>query len=161
MTTIDTPLLVTGPGPGGLVAAKLLSGRGVPSMVVGHETVPSPDPVELDALSLTILEPDGVLGVLRPYATSQDPFTITAPAFENGLKHHCVADMLITVYDGMQVELTADAEISGRMVVGSSTWDVVADATLPAASLGTELNQVIHGAADFIDHFLATRTTSA
>ncbi|MED6303747.1 MAG: FAD-dependent monooxygenase, partial [Actinomycetota bacterium] len=99
--TIATPLLIVGRGPAALVIAKVVSGRGLPCLVVGHETLENAESVMLDPESLEILEPHGVLAVLRPYAAAQDPFTITPLAFENGLKHHCVADMLITVYDDM------------------------------------------------------------
>src|SRR5687768_4057420 len=101
MVAIHTPLLVVGGGPAALVAAKVASGWGRPCLLVGHHPHDDPGPTVLDPRSESILERHGVLGVLRPHATAQDPFTITGLVFEQALKHHCVADTLITVYDGM------------------------------------------------------------
>lgn len=166
MATIETPFLIVGPGPASLVAAKVASGAGLACMIVGHQAVEPCDPVELDEASLAILEPHGVLGVLRPYAASQQPFMIAPELFENGLKHHCVADMLITVYDNMTISdstttdsATTDSATtaSGMTAVltdGSSSWPVSADHFLDTRSLDTstlplELNEAIHAAADY------------
>ena len=155
---IQTPLLIIGPGPAALVAAKVLSGSGLTSLVAGH--VPRDDtvPVELDAESLAILEPHGVLGVLRPYASTQDPFTIAPLFFEQGLKHHCVADMLITVYDDM-IFTPSDHDHgagSGRLDGAGSSWEIKANALLDVRPYPSDLNQSIHQAAAFGRTLLAT-----
>jgi len=157
MASIDTPLLIVGPGPAALVAAKAVSSRGLPCLVAGHEPLDDETPVVLDPESLAVLEPHGVLDVLRPYANTQEPFTITPLLFEQGLKHHCVADMLITVYDGMSLqgptfnddEHGADGAMAGELTDGHSTWNITADAYLDAATLPTDLNQAIHAAAAY------------
>lgn len=150
---IDTPLLIIGRSPAALVAAKVVSGSGLPSLIAGHEPGGDLRPVVLDDESLAILEPNGVLGVLRPYATAQDPFTIAPDQFEQGLKHHCVADMLITVYDGMAFESDRDGvdgvPIVGRLGDGRTSWEVSADAVLDVGTYPSELNGAIHRAAAF------------
>lgn len=159
---IETPLLIIGHGPAALVAAKVLSGAGATSLVAGH--VPRDDtmPVELDAESLAILEPHGVLGVLRPYASIQDPFTIAPLSFEQGLKHHCVADMLITVYDEMTFTPAPTATGhdrpagSGRLDGAGSSWEVTAHAVLDVSAYPRDLNRSIHQAAAFGRALLAT-----
>ena len=104
-----------------------------------------------------MLEPHGVLGVLRPYAASQDPFAIAPQLFENGLKHHCVADMLITVYDAMSVDNIVEGAVGTAAVLsdGRSSWPIAADALLDVANLPTELNAAVHEAADFAVQLLS------
>lgn len=161
MPAIDTPLLIVGHGPAALVAAKVASAAGLPCLVAGHEIVKDTEPVVLDQRSIDILEPHGVLGVLRPYATAQDPFTIEPAMFEAGLKHHCVADMLITVFDGMSlVESgpTSDGHgIVGILTDGRGRWELRADAYLDASQLAAELNDAIHDAATFSNKLLSAR----
>lgn len=153
MPGIDTPLLIVGHGPAALVAAKLASGIGQSSVVVGHESVENDEPVVLDQQSVDILEPDGVLGVLRPYAADQNPFAIAPVTFEAGLKHHCVVDMLVTVFDGLWVEdleLTGSGGI-GRLTDGRSNWTFTTDTYLDVSDYPTELNAAIHRAAAFVN----------
>lgn len=160
MPTIDTPLLLVGHGPTALVAAKVLSGAGLPCLIAGHEVVPDSEPVVLDDQSLSILEPHGVLGVLRPYASTQDPFTIAPEMFEAGLKHHCVADMLITVFDGMRLvdHSSAGVGIDGVLTDERSRWNLHADAYLDVADLDVaDLNGAIHQAAAFGGKLLSRR----
>lgn len=156
---IETPLLIIGHGPAALVAAKVLSGSGLTSLVAGHAPLDDVKPVELDAESLAILEPHGVLGVLRPYASAQEPFTIAPLFFEQGLKHHCVADMLITVYDDMTFTSTTTSTstptdhdrgaVSGRLDGAGSSWEIRADALLDVSLYPTDLNRSIHQAAAY------------
>ncbi|MDA3041437.1 MAG: hypothetical protein O3C27_18295 [Actinomycetota bacterium] len=159
MAAIDTPLLIVGHGPGALVAAKLASGIGQSSVVVGHEPIEEGERVVLDDASVAFLEPDGVLGVLRPYAADQDPFAIAPGTFEAGLKHHCVVDMLVTVFDGLWVE---DLALTGpragaRLTDGRSNWAITADAYLDVSDYPTDLNAAIHRAAAFVnEHFGVT-----
>lgn len=165
MPSIDTPLLIEGHGPGALVAAKVASGRGLACLVAGHEPVDDDRPVVLDDESVAVLEPHGVLGVLRPYASAQAPFTITPALFERGLKHHCVADMLVTVYDRLWVEdRRPEADrLAAVLTDGRTRWDLRADAHLDAATMPVELNGAIHGAAQFatavVDRISESRAT--
>lgn len=136
MLTIATRLLLLGSGPAPLVAAKTAAGRGLPCVLVGHELVDDVEPVTLDEEALDVLRPNGVLDVLRPYAAAQEPFAIAPLHFEQTLKHHCVADMLVTVYDRMWFELDGDSDeaadadgpIAGSLTDGSSRWPVTTDA---------------------------------
>lgn len=153
MAPIDTPLLIVGHGPAALVAAKVASGRGLPSLVAGHEVVHDAEPVVLDERATAILGPHGVLEVLRPYASAQDPFTIAPVLFEQGLKHHCVADLLVTVYDGMALEdaRPVDDGVDGVLTGSGSRWEIHADAVLDVSELGPGLNEAIRAAAEAAD----------
>lgn len=153
---IDTPLLIVGRGPGALVTAKVVSGRGLACLVVGHEPLDGEEPAVLDDRSQAILERHGVLGVLRPYAASQAPFAIAPRRFEQALKHHCVADTLVTVYDGMEVrDLAPDGSgVSGVVTDGQRTWRLHADAHLDVDGWPTALNDAIRRAASFGDALL-------
>lgn len=156
MPSIETPLLIVGHGPAALVAAKVASGAGLPCLLAGHQSLDQHDPVQLDEQSLAVLEPDGVLGVLRPYAASQEPFAIAPGLFEQGLKHHCVADMLVTVYDGMW--LTDSVEVgqgrSGVLTDGRARWRIEADRFLDASDLPTELNAAVQAGSNATNQLL-------
>ena len=140
MLSIATRLLALGHGPAPLVAAKTAAGRGLPCLLAGHEPVEDVEPVVLSDEALEALRPNGVLDVLRPYAAAQEPFAIAPLHFELGLKHHCVADMLVTVYDRMWFEPdpAGDPEtaepIAGSLTDGSSRWSVTADAVFDLAT---------------------------
>ena len=167
---IDTSLLVVGCGPAALVAAKVASGHGLSSLVAGHEVVADSRPITLSPESLTVLRPHGVLDVLRPYASMQDPFTIAPLAFEQGLKHHCVADMLVTVFDQVSVldleppNPDPDPDRGDRgtahcgvLTDGRSSWDLHADGYFDAATLVGDLNALITGAAAFVGELIRAR----
>ena len=156
MVAIHTPLLVVGRGPAALVAAKVASGWGLPCLLVSHQPHDDPEPTVLDRRSRSILERHGVLGVLRPHATAQDPFTITGLAFEQVLKHHCVADTLITVYDGMSVGdvRPEGGGVTGVLTDGRRTWDVHVDAYLDVSAFPAELDGAIRCAAEYSDRLV-------
>jgi hypothetical protein len=158
--TIETPLLIVGPGPAALVIAKVVSGRGLPCLIVGHEAADNTEPVALDPESVAILEPHGILAVLRPYAAAQNPFTIASLAFENALKHHCVADMLVTVYDDMHVNeaSTTAGGLHGELTDGRITWKIQADAFVDVSKFSIELNDAVHQAAAFGNQLMSTIT---
>ena len=158
--TIETPLLIVGSGPAALVIAKVVSGQGLPCLIVGHEAVDNTEPVALDPESVAILEPHGVLAVLRPYAAAQNPFTITSLAFENALKHHCVADMLVTVYDDMYVNEagTTTTDFRCELTDGRNTWEIQADAFVDVSEFSIDLNDAIHQAAAFGNELMSTIT---
>lgn len=168
---IDTPLLIVGGGPAALIVATVVSGSSMGSLIVGHESVGGDELVQLDEAAVAVLKPHGVINVLRPYATSTEPFVITAALFEKVLKHHCVVNMNITVYDGMKLvdlkiagdsgdasdggdrgsgdgevgreELGATATISD----GHSQWQVNADYLADTGRLSVDLNEAIKSGA--------------
>ena len=157
---IDTPLLVTGHGPAVLVVAKVVSGWGLQSLVAGHQPLEGDEPVVLDADAVAVLAPHGVFDVLRPYLASVEPPSIAPVVFEEVLKHHCVADMNVTVYDGIElVEHAPHGErgVAGVLSDGRSRWDVVADAHVDAADLPTVLPDAITAAARRAAELMAAR----
>ncbi len=148
---IDTALLVVGDGPGALLVAKLASGRGLGSVIAGHTFTGSEEPEPLDDTAVAILTPHGVFDVLRPYLASHHPVAITPAAFEEVVKHHCVADMNTTVYDGLALidaEPTAGGGITGVLTDGRSRWPVRADAFVDASSLPRELSAAVAAASE-------------
>tara|TARA_R110000787_G_scaffold134595_2_gene246980 strand:- start:787 stop:1347 length:561 start_codon:yes stop_codon:yes gene_type:complete len=168
---IDTPLLIVGGGPAALIVATVVSGSSMGSLIVGHESVGGDELVQLDEAEVAVLKPHGVINVLRPYATSTEPFVITAALFEKVLKHHCVVNMNITVYDGMKlVDLKivgdgGDASDGGdrdsgdgkaareglgaRATIsdGHSQWQVKADYLADTGHLSVDLNEAIKSGA--------------
>jgi flavin-dependent dehydrogenase len=157
VASFDTPLLIIGSGPAALVTAKVAAGRGLPCLLAGHELVDDSTPVVLDAESLAVLEPDGVLGVLRPYAASQEPFAIAPLHFEQGLKHHCIADMLVTVFDGLSVTdvVRSGAGATAVLTDGRTRWEVRADQFIDVGGLPGDLNDAIHHAAEVVAKAIA------
>ncbi len=155
---IETPLLITGGGPAALVAARVASGSGLQSLVAGHEPVGGEEPVALDPASLAVLTPHGVLDVLRPYLVSSEPPTLMPSLFEGVLKHHCVVDMNITVYDGMA---WVDARrhhgrVTGALQDGHRRVEVSADAHIEADKLPRQLPAAISAGADAANAVLAS-----
>lgn len=149
MASIDTPLVIVGGGPAALVAAKIASGSGLTSLIAGYAMVGGEESAELDESSIQLLEPHGVLGILTPYASSTDPFAIAPRLFEEVLKHHCVVDMNVTVYDEMElIDITPNGEgVTAIMTDGRSRWDVQADAFLDAGGFPVDPNGAIHAGA--------------
>ena len=109
--------------------------------------------------ALAAMAPHGVLEVLRPYAATQDPFAIAPLLFEQGLKHHCIADMLVTIFDEMVYE--ASSAVAGVLTDGRRRWSVTADHMIDVSELPTELNSaIVAGAAaanSLVDSFTARR----
>ena len=136
---IETPLLITGGGPAALVAAQVASGSGLQSLIAGHEPIGDEEPVVLDSTALAVLTPHGVLDVLRPYFAATEPPAIAPSLFEGVLKHHCVVDMNITVFDGMSlVDLrAATTGVTGALCDPKGRWEISADAHLEANPLAT------------------------
>jgi hypothetical protein len=142
---IDTPLLVVGRGPAALVVAKLAGGYGMPCLLAGHEVVGGDEPVALDADAVGVLAHHGLLEVLRPYLTSLDPVTIAPRAFEEVIKHHCVADLNVTVYDDVDVieRVAAGTGLRGVLTDGTARWDLTADRFVDADPLPRALPTAI------------------
>ncbi len=160
---IDTPLLITGGGPAALVAARVASGSGLQSLVVWAETRDRDDaPVVLGPAVRAILTPHGVLDVLRPYLAATDPPAIAPSLFEGVLKHHCVVDMNITVYEGMEWTAAAGRPGAGGVLeLGATRIEVVADAQIDTATHPAELEGAIVAGADAAQAVLANRPGSA
>ncbi|MCC6435098.1 MAG: hypothetical protein IT196_08730 [Acidimicrobiales bacterium] len=152
MVTVWTGLLIVGGGPGALAAAEIASGYRLPSLVVGHEAGKGPNaefPVALDGGAVAALTPHGVLDVLRPYLAVADPPTLSPHVFEDILKHHCVADMNVTVYDAMEVtdRRPAGAGLRGTLTDGSARWDVEAEAFIDTSGYPDGLSDAVNRAA--------------
>ena len=156
---IDVPLLIVGRGPGALVVAKVASGWGLASLVAGHEPTGGDEPVELDPEAVAVLAPHGVFDVLRPYLTAAEPPAIAPAVFEQVLKHHCVADMNVTVYDGMRLvdSVRRGDGVRGVLTDGRARWEITADAFVDAAELPGELPALIPAAAHRAAAVLAAR----
>ncbi len=151
---IDTPLLVVGRGPGALVVAKVAAAYGLACMLVGHDVVGDDSPVSLGAAAYGALERHGLLDVLRPYLEAGDPVAITPRAFEDVIKHHCVADLNVTVYDQMDVveRVPAGRGVRGVLTDGTSRWDISADVFVDGTGLPSALPAAITaGAAAALD----------
>lgn len=152
MVTVWTGLLIVGGGPGALAAAEIASGYRLPSLVVGHEAGKGPNaefPVALDGDAVAALLPHGVLDVLRPYLAVADPPTLSPHVFEDILKHHCVADMNVTVYDAMEVtdRRPAGAGLRGTLTDGKARWDVEAEAVIDTSEYPPGLSDAVNRAA--------------
>jgi hypothetical protein len=151
---IETPLLVVGRGPAALVVAKLAGGLGLPCLLAGHVVVGGDVPVVLDADAVAVLQRHGLLDVLRPYLASPDPPAIAPRSFEEVVKHHCVADLNVTVYDGVAVieRVAAGVGVRGVLTDGRARWDLVADRFVDAGLLPSSLPAAITaGAAAALD----------
>jgi hypothetical protein len=151
---IDTPLLVVGRGPAALVVAKVAAAYGMPCLLVGHEVVGDDAAVPIGADAYAELERHGLLDVLRPYLDAVDPPAIAPRAFEDVIKHHCVADLNVTVYDQVDViERVPDGRgVRGVLTDATSRWDISADAFIDAAAMPSALPAAIMaGAAAALD----------
>jgi hypothetical protein len=142
---IDTPLLVVGHGPAALVVAKLAAGRGVPCLLAGHEALDDDTPTALDDAAVDVLVRHGVFDVLRPHLTATAPATIAPSEFEAVVKHHCVADLNVTVYDQVDVVQRDLSDDGGRAVLtdGTSRWELHADHFVDAGLLPSALSAAI------------------
>jgi hypothetical protein len=158
---IDTPLLITGSGPASLIIAKLASGRGLSSLIAGHSSSQDETAVLLSKGAVNILSPHGLFGVLRPYLLSHDPVHISRAAFEQVLKHHCVADMNTTVYDNFSftpIRNDIEARWSGTISDGTSSWDIRADAWIDAAKISADLQTAISSSDKIVTDLLTKLT---
>jgi hypothetical protein len=151
---IDTPLLVIGRGPAALVVAKVAAGAGLPCLLAGHEVVGGDEPVALAADAIATLERHGLIDVLRPYLVGLDPPTVVPRDFEEVVKHHCVADLNVVVYDEVTVieREHVDAGIRGVLTDGTSRWELLADQYVDADLLPTDLSAaIVAGALSALD----------
>jgi hypothetical protein len=142
---IDTPLLVLGPGPRALVAAKVAGASGQPCLLVGHEVTGGEVPVALEPAAVAVLVEHRLVDVLRPHLLAVDPLTIAPREFEEVVKQHCVADLNVGVYDRMGlVERTLHGRsLRGVLTDGRSRWEVVADTWIDACGPDASLSAAI------------------
>jgi hypothetical protein len=157
---VETPLLVLGRGPAALVAAKVAGACGQPCVLVGHEIVGGDGPVELDDAAVAVLERHGLVDVLRPHLLASDPLTIVPSEFEHVLKHHCVADLNVSVYDRMEVIQRASTgrSLRGILTDGTVRWELAADAWIDAGALPVSLPAaIVDGAAAAVDAITTPR----
>jgi len=150
---IDTPLLVVGRGPAALVVAKLAAGRGVPCLLAGHEVLGDDTPTPLDQAAVEALTRHGVLDVLRPYLMAGTPMAIAPREFEEVVKHHCVADLNVTVYDEVTVVDRHLGDDGGEAVLtdGTSRWELHADHFVDADLLPRPLSAAIVAGAAVVE----------
>lgn len=145
MARIDTPLLITGGGPAAVVVARLASEASVASTLIGHDGIADPDPQPPQALEAAAADALGPgLEVLRPYLVVADPPTIDPGVFEAVLRHHCIADMNVTVFDNLRLEgtLGLDAVVTD----GRIRWEVTADAHIDTSAMPTDIDGAVTAA---------------
>jgi len=145
VTRIDVPLLVLGRGAAALVVAKVAARHRLPCLLAGHVIAGDDVPRPLTPAAVAALERHGLVDVLRPHVTALDPLTIAADAFEAVIKHHCVADLNVTVYDGVTVVERAPAGSGTRGILtdGTNRWELRADCVVDADLLPTPLSDAI------------------
>ncbi|MFV0260263.1 MAG: hypothetical protein ACK5PP_17650 [Acidimicrobiales bacterium] len=156
---ITTPLLVIGSGPVAVVAAEVASAVGVASVLAGEPSGAAADdavgplderPVALTPEAEQILRGTGLLGVLGPHLPAGPPadgaaerLWVTPASLFRILRRHCVADLMVTVYDGMSVgDLVpgSDGGFEATLTDGVSAWTVRAASVIDAGALPQELN---------------------
>ena len=142
---VDTPLLVVGRGPAALVVAKVAGACGQPCLLAGSEVSADDSPVVLTPDAVAVLEAHGLVDVLRPALHGLDPLTISPLVFTEIVKQHCVADVNVGVYDGVEV---VDRVVDGRgvrgvLTDGTSRWELQADVFVDADGLPATLSEAI------------------
>ena len=137
--------------------AKLAAGRGVPCLLAGHEVLGDDAPTELDEAAVDVLTRHGVLDVLRPHLIALAPATITPRDFEEVIKHHCVADLNVTVYDEVTVVERQFGDDGGHAVLtdGTSRWELHADHFVDAGLLPISLSAAIVAGAATVERLTA------
>ena len=143
---VDTPLLVVGSGPAALVVAKVAGACGQPCLLAGSEVSADDSPVVLAPDAVAVLEEHGLVDVLRPALHARDPLTISPLVFSDIIKQHCVADVNVSVYDGVDVvDRVADGGggVDGVLTDGTSRWELHADVFVDADGLPATLSEAI------------------
>lgn len=155
--TIQTPLLVVGSGPGALVVAKLAGAHGIGTLLVGHALHDDEEPATLSAEAIGALTPTGLFDILRPFLAPVDTVAIAPAAFEEVVKHHCVVDVNVTVYDGMELldaQPHGEGGTSGVLTDGRSRWEIVADRYVDATHLPTTLSDAVVAATATVERLV-------
>ena len=100
----------------------------------------------------------GVLDVLRPYLTRRARRRRSRPRdFEEVVKHHCVADLNVTVYDEVTVVERRLGDGGGEAVLtdGTSRWELHADRFVDAGLLPSALSAAIVAGAAAVERLTA------
>jgi hypothetical protein len=156
---IDVPVLVVGEGPAPLTVAKMLAGRGVPCLLAGHRVRPETAPTPLGPAVVEILKAYGLLDILHPYLDRNGAtMTISPDIYENVIKHHCVADVNVTVYDEVAIvdRHAGPSGVEAAMTLGRSRWEVRASQLVDGSELPASLPEAIVIAADLVNRLLGT-----
>ncbi len=88
----------------------------------------------------------GLVDILRPYLDAARSVDHRADRdFEEVIKHHCVADLNVTVYDEVAVieRVTDGSVLRGVLTDGTSRWELAADQFVDADLLPTALSDAI------------------
>lgn len=155
---IDVPVLVVGSGPAPVTVAKMLAGRGVPCLLAGHSVLPETAPIVLGSAAVDVLEGHGLLGILQPYVERNGAsVTISPDIYEDVIKHHCVADVNVTVYDQVAIvdRLAGPSGVQAIMTQGRSRWEVRASELIDGSDLPTSLPDAIIAAVDLVNRLLS------
>lgn len=155
---IDVPVLVVGHGPAPVTVAKMFAGRGVPCLLAGHDVLPEAAPATLGSAAVDALRAFGLLDILRPYLDcTGGSATIPSDIYENVIKHHCVADLNVTVYDDVEIvdRRTGPSGVEAVMTHGRSRWEVRAAQLVDGSGLPTSLPDAIVSAADLVNRLLS------
>ena len=150
---IEVPAIVVGCGPAPLTVAKMLAGRGAPCLLAGHVPVGGREPVALNDPAVAALERHRLLDVLLPYVAAGPPRSISPDDYEDVVKHHCVADVNVTVYDTVSVvdRRQVAGGVSAVLTDGRSRWDLRARSLVDGAAMPATLSEAIVAAAALVD----------
>jgi hypothetical protein len=154
---IDVPVLVVGQGPAPLTVAKMLAGRGVLCLLAGHTVLPDAAPAALGSSAIDVLKAHGLLEILHPYLDHDGTSVAISPeVYENVIKHHCVADINVIVYDEVDIvdRLVGSSGVDAVMTQGRSRWQVHAAALVDGSDLPASLSDAIVTAAALVDRLL-------
>jgi ribulose 1,5-bisphosphate synthetase/thiazole synthase len=154
---IDIPVLVVGNGPGPLTVAKMVAGRGVPCLLAGHAVLPDAGPATLGPSAVEALQAHGLVDILLPYIHRDGAsITISSETYEKVIKHHCVADINVVVYDQVVIvdRVVGPSGVDAVMTLGRSRWPVQARQLVDGSLLPTSLPDAIVAAADAVDGLL-------
>src|SRR4051812_9344672 len=135
----------------------MLAGHAIPSLLVGHEAAGGAEVIPLGDAAVAALRQHRLLDVLLPYIGAGPSPAISLDDYEHVLKHHCVADINVTVYDNMAVveKRRAGSNVEAVLTDGRARWELHArwlidDETLPAG-----LPEAIIAAASVVDRIIA------
>ena len=150
---IEVGAIVVGRGPGPLTVAKMLAGQAIPCLLAGHEPAGGDELVSLDDTAVAALAHHRLLDILVPYLAAGPSRSIAAVEYEHVVKHHCVADINVTVYDNVAVieRRHAAQGVEAVLTDGRSRWDLRAQWFVDGEALPTPLSQAIVAAAKVVD----------
>jgi hypothetical protein len=137
----------------------MLAGRGVPCLLAGHAVLPEVAPATLGRSEVEALQGYGLLDILNPYLVSNGgSATISPEVYENVIKHHCVADVNVTVYDDVAIvdRRAGPSAVEAVMTHGRSRWEVRASQLVDGSELPSALPDAIAASADLVARLLST-----